>query len=276
MSISELQACIARLYIDDSFRKLFSIDAAGAIEDYQLSDDERAAVIEIDQKMLRFFAASLITKRRKKLERAYPMLFQVGGELMDRYVQRYCQLYTLHRPHATQQDIQDFGSFMEDTLATTEESLPPYASQVAKFERLSYLVRSVTVAQGFSDQHHVNDAAPESITVDDHPRLNDGVEIAFMSYDILKIQEALEDGALGAPESLRSDCATVFQPATDTTAFNLLSLNGPAKTVLSLCDGQHSVADIVAATEEELGMQGLEPGVMNAITTLVNKQILTI
>ena len=59
MSIAEMQACLARLYVDDPFRKLFFLDQAAAFDGYQLIDEEKEALNGLDPKALNFFTKRL-------------------------------------------------------------------------------------------------------------------------------------------------------------------------------------------------------------------------
>src|SRR5258708_12207498 len=135
MSIAEMQACLARLYIDDSFRNLFYIDTAAAVQEYLLTEAESAAISKINRRMLDFFAESLKRKRKEKLQRAYPALFALERAEIDRYYRRYYQLYTANPHQNNLQDVSYFGIFMEETLARAE-ALPPSTTHSSKYQPL--------------------------------------------------------------------------------------------------------------------------------------------
>src|SRR5205823_5930952 len=44
MSIGEMQACLARLYVNEPFRRWFCLDPAAALEGYRLTEEERASL----------------------------------------------------------------------------------------------------------------------------------------------------------------------------------------------------------------------------------------
>ncbi len=55
MSIPELQACLARLYLDEPFRRLLASDPPLALQAYRLNAEEEAAIRELDATRLESF-----------------------------------------------------------------------------------------------------------------------------------------------------------------------------------------------------------------------------
>jgi hypothetical protein len=275
MSIPEMQACLARLYVDDSFRKLFYIDAGNALQEYKLTHDELHAITEIDRQMLEFFAASLKKKRRKQLQHVYPMLFKLRSEEIDRYYDRYYQLHISHRTNSVHQDALEFGTFMEESLDNAER-LPPYASDLAKFERMYYSVVSGLGTNELDDRSTV-DSPSKAVNLETRPKTRRCVQIALVNYDIAEIHEMLEHGVdVDTQKCVQSEYAIVFQAIPNSHIPRTLRLNGAAKTVLLLCDGRHTVSEILTTTQERLGVQGLEQGVIMTIERLVEEGVLDI
>jgi hypothetical protein len=274
MSIADMQSCLARVYVDDAFRKLFFLAVDEALLGYRLTEDERRAVTQLNRRMVEFFAASLKKKRRTRLQRAYPMLFALNEAEIDRYCDRYYQLYTLHRTHTGHQDVLDFGVFMEDSLGG-DESFPTYAPDVAKFERLYYAAAFAHIRSS-SDRLGI-DAVSNGVNLDVRPSLEEGVWVVSASYDLEAVREALERGEdPDDPPRLAGDFAFVFQPPADSPAPRTLRLNSAAKAVLLLCDGRRSVSTIVSELEDSFGTDGLQEGVLETIRRLVDRQVLRV
>src|SRR5689334_7317748 len=109
-----MQACLARLYVDEPFRKLFYLEPAGTLQEYRLTREESAAIQSLDHRMLDVFESSLKNKRKKRIQRAYPMLFSLDtGSRIDSYYLRYYHLYRARPNQSGYQDVMEFGLFME-------------------------------------------------------------------------------------------------------------------------------------------------------------------
>ena len=57
---------------------------------------------------------------------------------MEKYYNRYYNLYPAKPHEETLAQVIAFGEFMEQSLATDEDA-PPYSSDLARYERLYYL-----------------------------------------------------------------------------------------------------------------------------------------
>jgi hypothetical protein len=275
MSIAEMQACLARLYVDEAFRKLFYLDPA-TLDEYRLTDKEAAAVRGIDRAMLEYYAASLKNKRRGRIERAYPVLFALDQAELTHYYSRYYQLYTSRAGQLPQQDVLDFGMFVEESVVGADH-MPPYTADIARYERLYYQVRFAPrfcAATASAAQ-----AAPHRITADDDvPFLRDGIEIADFEYDVAELEERLHAGgaAPDARDLVRAPSTIAFRPSTSTSATKMLRLNGATRAVLDRCDGSRTVAAIAAELEAALGGRNLGPDIAAVLDRLIGVEVLTL
>ena len=277
MSLGEMEACLARIYVDEPFRRLFYLEPSKTLAEYLLTEQERAALQGIDRKMLEFFAGSLKSKRRKRVQRAYPILFRILGARMDRYYARYYQLHPAKPNHSGQQDPADFGAFMEETLARAEDA-PPYAADVARYERHCHGM-SLAPAPGApgapdarDDQRDGHVLGPTAT-----PYLREGVQVVHFDHDVIAIEKALEDGGdEGAPSPERSPQTLVFRPATPTAEVRMMRLNTPSKVVLDLCDGRRAVSRIVTETQAILGVGAAEDRIVETLHRLLALQVLAV
>ena len=273
MSTGEMQACLARLYVDEPFRKLLYLDPETALDGYRLTPEEDAAIRGIDRDSLDQFASSLIAKRRKQFERAYPLLFRVGGSEIRRYYARFYQLYTAKPYHSSHQEVIDFGNFVEESLANAEH-LPAYANDVARYERLYYWTKVSSVWD--AEPPAQAPAQPQRVDMDDRPFLNPDVTVAEYAHDVAAIEEAVQRG--DAPDDIRAvgSCCILFRPGNGESGVQMLRISAPVKTLLDCCDGRRTVAQIVAEAEAVLGADDLRSQVIESIDRLLASHVLAV
>lgn len=270
MTITEMQGCLSRLYVDEAFRKLFHLDADLALEGYRLTIEESAAIRGLNRAQLDDFAASLVNKRRKRFERAYPLLFGIDGPEMAHYFARFHQIVPSSPYQDATGDIIAFGAFLEQSLVGATH-LPPFASDLARYERIFFWART-TIAEGLV----AGEEPASELTAQSKPRLSPNVRIAEFDYDVGTIEDALYEGVSVEKIDSGDACTIVFCPASGSAAARMLRVNKPVKTVLDLCDGRRNFDGIVAAAEKALGATDLEVSVREAILRLLQPGVITL
>lgn len=275
MSIAEMQACLARLYVSESFRKLFHCDPSAALEGCDLSRDEADALRRLDREQLDQFARSLVSKRRKPVERAYPLLFALDAAAMRRYYWRFFQLYPARPGQGQHQDVVDFGEFIEDSLTSTEQ-VPAYASDLARYERLYYLAMVGAAASGELTESPGTGTTSGDLTAEARPSLGRDVQVADFAYDVAMIEESLQQQQ--APEEARvaDGCTIVFARGTGGSGARMLRINAATKLILGLCDGRRTISKIVTETEAALGATNLEGGILESVGRLLASGVLVL
>jgi hypothetical protein len=268
MSISEMQACLARLYVDDCFRKLFYLDPDETVRHYRLTPDEASALKNIDRRMLDFFAGSLKNKRKGGLERAYPLLFRVTSDAIGRYYHRYYQLHVVNPHQPGYQDIMDFGVFMEESMADGED-VPAYASEVARYERLCYWTNFCPAVENGTGA--TASVAREAVRTDDRLQRRRAVQLEPFSYDVTSLEEKLRSSSAadGEIELERGEYYVLFRPASQSYNSRVLRVNHATKTLIDLCDGSRTTSQIISAVEEQFGTTNLEQVLFTAIDRLL-------
>jgi hypothetical protein len=272
MSTAEMQACLARLYVDEPFRKLFRLDFT-AIDEYWLTNDEASAIRAINPMQLDNYARSLRNKRRSRVERAYPIMFSIDQSKMLRYYARYYQFQTGRADALSpQQDVLDFGAFLHQSLIGAD-TLPPYAADICRYERLYYLVRFAPRLPQNSAGAKVNRIADSS----DVPFVRRGVEIADFAYDVAAIEEWVRD--TGRPPTVdevgQTAASIAFRPATPTSAARMLRLNAATRAVIAFCDGR-TASQIVAALEAAYSTRDLQRDIVDVLNRLLALEVLTL
>jgi len=275
MSIGEMQACLARLYVDESFRCQFRLDPAATIAGYRLGEAEMMALRNLDHRALNHFARSLIGKRRRRIEQAYPLLFAIDAQEMRHYYSRFYHIHPAQPYEDEHATAIDFGLFMEESLPQVAH-LPAYAAEVAKYERLYYAAaldaRRNAVATA---QEHQTSAALVGMSA--CPALRGGVQVANFTYDLAKIEEALQQGSVPAPSDVSTEGSSIlFLPGASDAAVGMLRINAPTKAVLDLCNGSRTMAQIVAESELALHAADLHAGIAAAVLRLLAAGVLTL
>lgn len=266
MSRSEMQACLARLYTDDSFRRLSYLDRGVTLDHYDLSDAESQAIQAIDPKRLEFFARSLSKKRKAKFARAYTFSFALRPQQANHLWERYHQIHPAHPNRPAQQDLEEFGYFLEESVRYNDR-WPPYAAELARYERYRVMVSGRRPVPDVTVDQPISERAGSSSVLDVRPRVIEGVESATFHYDVIRIEDAIARGA--PPESDEpSDCFLVFRSAPETPLATEFRVNAASMVVLNLCDGTRPVGDIVATVEQRYGTGGLADAIIHLLDGL--------
>ena len=272
MSIAEMQACLARLYIDDTFRQLFYWDPDTLLANYKLTQAEITALKHIDQKMLSLFAAGLKMRRKKKFQATYQLLFQLNKAEMDRYFDRYYQLYPARPGQSTLTQILEFGEFMEQTVAT-DTDLPPYAADVARYERLYYAARYRPSSRDSFDA--VPSLKTERLTVKSKPELCQGIYLGTFHYNIVELVGSLKQNSPIELPLAEASCF-VFQQIPNSLRPQVFQITLPTRDLLEQCDGQQSVAALITGMERTMNRTGLEASVMQILQQLLDMELIRI
>ena len=248
MSVSEMQACLARLYVDDSFRKLFYLAPDETAQGYRLTAEESLALKQIDRRMLDFFSRSLKNKRKELLEPAYPLLFKITGNAIGHYFRRYCQLHIRTPYQPDHQDILSFGTFMEESM-TGSDDVPAFASEVARYERLSYWTNFCPVTQ--AGTYLRAPGAPEVPEMEDRLQVQNDIRMECFSYDVFALREKVDSGAElnGSTAIEKGDYYVLFKPVSPPFEARMLRINSATRELLNTCDGVKTVAEIIASVE---------------------------
>lgn len=267
MSVAEMQACLAQLYVDDAFRKLFYLEPETTLKEYKLTQKESDAIKGINREMLDVFAEVLKRKRKKRFQAAYPLLFRLVGEGINRYFERYYRLYLAKPNESTSQQMLFFGEFMEQSLSC-DEDYPPYTSELAQFERLYYAARMPLLTP---DSLQADDQRPQDVHADARPFLRQGVQIAAFRFNLVKIVSCLQQQQdLVDVELEEGKYCTVFQPIKGALIPKIFSISSTIYTLLTLCDGRRSVSEITLEIEKSLGKEHLADNILRAINQLLS------
>lgn len=270
MSLSEFQACLARLYVDRPFLQLFEIDSPLALKEYRLNEEETRAVTSIDLERLKFFSVSLQNKRKGKFRSAFPLTFKLNKDIIDLCFGRFYAIRKILSSDKQSELYDEFGRFLEDTLRN-DDDLPAFASQLVRYETLCNHVR-------FSRQEDTQQALDslEELTKESlHSRVVvcDHAKISSFSYDFTQIRKGL--ASVEEPESLpETVCHVVFLGGPRYGQVKILKINQETHLLLRLSTGKYTVREIIREAEKELSVENLQETALQALNKLLNLGIL--
>jgi hypothetical protein len=247
MSAAEMQACLARLCVDDSFRRLFELEPEAALAGYRLAAGEGEALRGIDREGLARFAACLKQKRRGPLERAYPLLFRaVAAAEMDRYHDRFFALHPADPADSPFAGRLKFGRFMEESLAS-DAAAPRYASDLARYERLRFAATLPPPAESAPCRSNGKEASPAAPPdAGARPVVRPGVQRGTFVYDVIRIARDLLGERVPAGAETAAFELLFWLPAAGRQP-RILRLNAATGALLDLCDGRHTVRELADA-----------------------------
>jgi hypothetical protein len=275
MSLAEMEACISRLYVDESFRKLLYLDTEATLQEYNLTEEESGAIKNIDRDRLDFFARSLKNKRKEAFDDAYPALFALDDVTIERLYQRYYELRKANPYESGLQDVLNFGMFMEESVADVG-SLPVFTSDLVRYERLCHWVTSTPAAPQSSNDRD-NAIREQTVVATDNmqPSVYPLVRMEVFDYNVPEIREELQRGKAAAEiEVENGETYILFRPADDVAASLVTRINIATKTLLDLCDGSRSVSQIIATVEDLFNAGNLREAMLDAINRLVELRVL--
>ena len=269
------ESYLAHLYTDDDFRKLWSLAPDASFETYLLTETEKQALRAIDKKLLEYFATSLKMKQQERLRSVYSATFALPEALVQRLLNRFYHHYPA-RPHEDAfTRVVDFGMFMEQSL-TQDDLAPPYASEIAKYERLHYLYTYQTTPE-------------DAFTAINTPQLGGTVPLSLTSllvilpgvyretfiYPIVTLVDALQkQPSLEEQAYQPSRYDFVFQREIHSLTLNVFALNAETSLLLDLCQEGHTIAVLIETVEQQLGETGLADDILAMLSTLQEKHII--
>jgi hypothetical protein len=268
-----MQACLARLYTSEPFRKLTRLDPSATLDQYSLTPPEREAILSLNPRMVDFFAGSLKTKRKDRFAPMYRAVFGIKSLEAERLWSRYYEIHPASPNDHLAYDIDRFGHFLEESVCN-DDRWPAFAADMARFERLRYASDAtrarLTRGGAWASSTLVDTLAPGS-----RPVLADGVDIARFDYDVVALAEEIDQGSVPA-QAEPVDCKLVFQPINDSEQAKVFRVNGPTMAVLSLCDGEHTVDSIVRVIETDNQTTDLYADIVDVLLRLVQLSVVRV
>lgn len=270
MSTAELQACLARLYVDEPFLRLFELGDESVFEKYTLTPEERSVLADLDKESVKLFAKSLKGKRRKMFVGAYPGLFAMAPEAVRRYYERFYDIFPMTPDTTNFEAGQAFGKFMEQTCAT-DATLPSYARDLVKYERLRFWTRSREVTRAPAEAP----ARFPEVGLDSRPWVPDHVEVHSFAFDPREVRAKVleeEDPEIAGLEPV----TLVFRRgSTAGRESKVFSISPDMLDLVELCNGRRPVSEMVERYEKRFG-ERLESPILSAVNKLMDLGVLEV
>ncbi len=131
MGLAEVQAALARLYVDASLRDRFFTDPSAVGVELGLVAEEARDLAGVSRRQVEQFAGSLRRKRRDQVRRVIPIAARaLGGRfvgLFDRYADGSA-------PRGSKADLDDAAGFVNALGRWVDGDWPPWAADLARYE----------------------------------------------------------------------------------------------------------------------------------------------
>ncbi|MEA2562609.1 MAG: hypothetical protein QOH06_4113 [Acidobacteriota bacterium] len=244
MSLIEMHSALARLYVDETFLQSFCARPDQALARYDLTPREAAALAGIDRDAVKKYAASLRSKTRGRFEHAYRLLLALDEAAFHKYYLRFYELRPI-RPYETfNGPTVELGQFLERSFTDNPE-VPPYAADLARYQRLFYQARFEPRAGTAPPA-----ASPAGLDLRTRLRLAPGVRIERFQYDMAALEETLRKGE--RPQDVqRATCEVVFQSLPEVGRARKFQISKSTAGLLSQCDGTRELGDAAARLEAD-------------------------
>jgi hypothetical protein len=131
MALGEVQAALARLFVDDAARANFFKDPLSAGRTLGLDEDDAARLTKIAPQAIRQFARSLRGKRMLDLRKAAPLTAEALGQS---FAHHFRAAATPLREGATQVEEAYALAARLAELTKTDPALPRWIGDLARFE----------------------------------------------------------------------------------------------------------------------------------------------
>jgi hypothetical protein len=187
---------------------------------------------------------------------------------MTRYYHRYCQLHIRTGYQPDHLDILNFGTFMEESMAGSED-VPAFASEVARYERLCYWANFCPVTQ--NGTYTPSAGASEAPGMEDRLQVPNSIRIERFSYNVFELQEKADAGEQlnGSTAIQEGPYYVLFKPTDPAFEAKVLRINSPTCILLNTCDGSKTVGETIASVERQLDATDLERPLLAAMDRLL-------
>lgn len=276
MSVSEMQACLGRLYVDRAFLKVFELDSAQALVEYELTGEEKTAILDVDRESLEDFSLSLRAKKKKNIAVFYPALFSLGDRVTTLHYARFYALRTFS-PEDTNRDTNlQFGHFMVEALVNDTE-LPSWSSDLARFELNRYWARTLPQAFFEVEERRAAEAADQPLLPTSTPRVREDVRLGDFQFDVFSIAETvLTDRDTLEEDSRPTPCTFVFKSKGQGETPRVFKVSKDSATLIDLCDGVSTVESICRTFSGRHGAEdaSLQEMILGALKKLRKMDVL--
>jgi len=276
MSMLEYQSFINRLYTDDVFRKLNDIAPQEAQAFYQLTDEEKAALKQLDSKVVESFAGPLKVKLFNKIKGMYKLLFAVTPQ--DKIFALYERFYSLNPsyPGENKQALNiKFGEYIVQAIQS-DDAEENYLSELARFEMIRNDVGLSTNEEDSFVYLNRKEQTLSSIELTDVITMRPNVRVHEFEYDLDKIVKQISAGQEVDNDVPKKPTHIIIY--TKPAEFNtrVIKINDASAKLIELIRPNMSAAAIVNAFETQTGMSGVADKVLDLIKFLQENRIISV
>lgn len=276
MSALELQSFVSRLYTDDVFRKLNDINPDVAESFYQLTDEEKQTVRNIERNALEQFASSLKNKNFKRLSASFDYTLKVLGEQkLFNLFERFYNLNPAYPGETKLASVTKFGQYLEDSINGILGDVPNYAADLVRFESIRNILNLTTTDEDDFKYINVKQSDNPNISNNTALKLRASATVLKLNFDLSVIIDSLEaDKIPEKAESMETAMVMYFVPTSPKP--KLLALNVAAGTLLELIKDNITFAQLVDKFETLTGITGCSDDLKQALEFFHSNDLLLI
>jgi glycosyltransferase involved in cell wall biosynthesis len=269
----EFQSFVNRLYTDDVFRKLYSVEPEAAQSFFTLTDEEKAMLKKIELRAVTEFASSLKVKARERYFGIFPLTMQVLDA--DRARRLFDRFYSLNRMYPGEPKValcNKFGQFLEDSLLA--EQGESALSELLRFERQFV---QLALATGPADDFSLINLRDQPLVELDESMLislRSSVHLERYAYDIPAFVDRIKNGETELPPPKHTN--VIFVVVANEALPKVLKVNEATIKLLNLTRRKTSLSALTARFAEALGAPARQTDVTEAALFFANSGMLRV
>lgn len=237
MSVAEVQAALARLSVDEPFRRWFDLAPDAALSKYELDEGERAALRSVNRKMLELFAESLRDRRRLNVLRHFRLCRAVQEDRVRRYFDRFYDLRAVG-PDVTSVELAlAFGHYLAECFGAEHAAGALDGGYLAELCRYEMMFLEIASRPLPSEDPLAAPAPPPPPPV--NPTLCPGVRCVRFGYDMPALVAQIEQDA--AHLEVAAEVTHLVVRPVPRAAPEAFKVSEATATLLSLCTGESTV-----------------------------------
>ena len=253
LDTAEFQVALARILVDEQARRVFEREPERFRREFQLTQEQLAALQTAGLERLKGFSHDLIDKRLSiftkmcpatlELLRRHDLLRVVAPRFISRFLPRTEHEY-LNRT------VRDFFWFAELLLEMLEagELTCPYLEDVVRYERAQATLNTrPELSESLQVYRALREACPQPTReqlLASRPRLGEHARVEIFTCDVPQVIRKLVEGE-DPPDLPREPRPLLFAKAAGARKARAVRINTLTYELVSLCTGQQTTREIL-------------------------------
>ncbi len=259
MSVIEMQSVIAKLCVDNNFRRAFVKEPEKMLVGFDLTDNEAECLKALDMESVRDYASGLVGKKMALLHNWLPLsLTYLEKTLSEDKTKHILRDYSLEAIRDTEElggawvqgEYERLCNHLRQ-LSRDGEIAAPYFDDLLEFEATAFLMGiDHQVSKSSSDFAAANNAVEVAFTDEFQenfmPVLGQHVRVRSFNYDVSELVTSIEHKQ-PIPELEKETVWVLFFKIPHSVKAESHTINLPLKELLEMCGGELSTKQIINA-----------------------------